>query len=134
MSLHHIAERLAHSNAPVWLGKVIRDFGITVKVFRSEQSVHRDVYGVEAGDEKSSAVGSVDVALVSDDFFPVDFHAGGAFNEGWLYTRSPIVGVGDRVEVVRVDGRTRRFKVESQVSLGTTESSFKRFRVVALGD
>lgn len=106
-----------------------------VSIFRVVKNVQTSVYGRESGEEGSQKVADIDCILVGDDFFPADSFAAGSFTEGWLYTTSKLLQVGDRVDVERGSKEgTRRYKVEALHKVGTSRAVFHKFRLSAIGD
>jgi hypothetical protein len=130
-------ENVLSQNYEAWLlNKELHGYeSHTVSVFRVVKNVHTTVYGKEAGEEASQKIGDINCILVGDDFFPADSHSAGSFQEGWLYTTSDKVDVGDRVEVIRSANQgTRRYQVTRRDKVGTTRMVFQKFRLSALGD
>ena len=106
-----------------------------VSIYRVVKDVHTDVYGREAGEEGKNKVAEIDCLLVGDDFFPSDSYAAGTFQEGWMYTTSDKVQVGDRVELLRpASDATRRYQVVALHRMGTSRAVFKKYKLSAIGD
>ena len=135
MSIFQSVEEIIAVNSETWLEHLLLKFSIDIRVFKPAQTTHRTVYGNEAGEESFSEKCRVDGIVTGDDFYPTDPYSAGTFQEGWLYVRAiDDVNVGDRIEIARRDGRTRRFNLEKSFSIGVSTSVFKRFRIAALGD
>jgi len=117
-----------------YLKNLILRFGLVIEVYRSQQNVHKSVYGTVAGAENSSPIGTIDGIVIGDAFFPADSSESGALTEGYMYTTSDIVRAGDRIEIKRKDSSTSRYKVESVEDLGLTQAVFYKYRISALGD
>lgn len=136
MGLYNTVEQtmLSSTYGEVGLTHLIAQWGIRVAVFKPPQTVFRDVYGKQAGEEGFTQAAEIDAVVLNDQFAPIDARKAGTFIEGWMYARDPKVNVGDRVEVIRDDGRSRRFKVDEVQGIGTTTSVLKRFKILAIGD
>ena len=135
MSIFQSVEEIIAVNSETWLEHLLLKFSTDIRIIKPVQTTHRTVYGNEAGEEAFSEKCRVDGIVTSDDFYPTDAYSAGSFQEGWLYVRATDdVNVGDRIEISRQDGRTRRFKVEKSFGIGVSTSVFKRFRIAALGD
>jgi len=113
-------------------------WGIEIYVYRNQEDIATEVYGIDAGARLTDAYDTTKITgiLVGDDFFAADAQFAGTFQEGWLYTLSDYVEVNDIVAPKRFDDvspRDRKYKVEKLQSLGMTTSIMKRFRLSALG-
>lgn len=129
-------EAVLEKNAENWLMNM-ELHGINsqrVALFRVVKDVHTSVYGREAGEEGKNKVAEFDCLLVGDDFFPSDAHSAGGFAEGWMFTTNKEVQSGDRVQVLREDGRGRRYQVQSIHRVGSSRAVFKKWRLSAIGD
>lgn len=134
MSLLPDIERILGENSFNRLGTIENKFAVSVKVFKPVNNVYSNVYGRDSGEESQHPSETIQAVVIGDDFFPADPRSGGGFKEGWLFTTSNVVNVGDRVEIERADCRHRRYEVLSMQSLGSSRSVFKKFRLSALGD
>lgn len=108
-------------------------YGIECKIFKVKKNVYSSVYGKESGEEISQPI-SLRLLITNDTFSPADSVAAGTLTEGWIYSNSQELNVGDRVEISRDDGRSRRFKIEGIYTLGSTTSVIKKYKIVSLGD
>lgn len=134
MSLLEFVEGYYKEQLTTRLQDVVNRYGLQLRVFRATPNVQQKVYGVQSGSEQSEMLGTIDAVLTGDDFFPSDGGSSGAFQEGWMYTTSPLPRTGDRVEIVRNDSRTFRFKIVSSDDVGYSDRVFKKYRLSALGD
>ena len=108
-------------------------YGINCNIYKVKKNVYSNVYGKESGEELSQPIAKT-LLITNDAFTPADSVSAGTLTEGWMYSNSKDLNVGDRVEVYRSDGRGRRFKIEGVYSLGTTTSVIKKYKIVSLGD
>jgi hypothetical protein len=134
MSLLVDIERIIKHNSCGWLVALEKYQATKIKFFHAVKNNFTTVYGVDSGEENVVHHGEFEAIVVNDDFFPIDPLSGGAFKEGWLFTNSTLIDVGDRVELDREDSRSRRYKIISKQSIGTTTSVFLKYRLSALGD
>lgn len=108
-------------------------YGIECRIYKVKKNVFSNVYGKESGEELSQPM-AMRLLITNDTFSPADSVSAGTLTEGWVYSNSDQLNVGDRIEVSRKDGRNRRFKIEGVYSLGSSTSVIKRFKIVSLGD
>lgn len=105
-----------------------------VKLYRAVKNVFSDVYGRESGEEGVHLVAEIDSLVVGDSFFAGDTSSSGTFEQGWLFTTSNQVMVGDLADLYREKDGTRRYKVSALHKVGSTRTVFKKYRLSALGD
>ena len=127
-------ERYLSCNTSCWLESLINLYGVEFHVFKPAPGVFTDVYGQEAGDEYPNCHGPYVGIVVGDDFFPTDANSAGAFQEGWLFVNTCKAESGDLMSIDRDDGKSRRYKIMSKQSLGTTRSVFHKYKLSAVGD
>jgi len=106
---------------------------IELILYKAVKSVHTKVYGVEAGEEGVLPAGKIQALVAGDTFTSIDNHQAGTLEEGWLFTTSNLINVGDLVQIQRTDLRERKYKVVSLLGVGTTLSVFKKFKLSAAG-
>lgn len=133
-SLYENIEQNLKTNNEVYLDTLEKMWAQTIELFETRQDKFSKVYGKSSGAVKTSSKGEIQAIVIGDDFFPIDNASAGTFEEGWLYTSSSLVKVGDLVDLHRVDDRKRRYKVDSTMHIGTTTSVFKKYRISAIGD
>ena len=107
---------------------------ITLGVFKRRIDIQTTVYGLDAGEESLYPAGEIEALVAGDSFFPSDLASAGTLTEGWLYTSSTLLSVGDLVELKRSDQRTRRYKVVVPERVGSSQSVFIKFKLSAIGD
>jgi len=110
-----------------------RIHGIPLIIRHAKIDEHTSVYGVEAGEEYGDET-EITGIVTGDDFFPTAAMSSGAFQEGFLYTTSTEVRVGDELEINSTDNRRRKYKIVSKEALGTTTDVFSRYQLSAKGD
>lgn len=108
-------------------------YGVACKIYKVKENVFSTVYGKESGEELSAPV-SARFMITNDSFTPMDSHSAGTLTEGWIYSNTDKLNVGDRVEVSRSDGRSRAYKVDGIFTLGSSTSVIKRYKIISLGD
>jgi hypothetical protein len=86
-----------------------------------------------AGDEGYTDAGSADVLITNDNFEAFDAREAGTLSEGLLFQAGSLIQPGDRVEVKRVDGRSRRYTVEEPLTTGMTVSILPHFKIISIG-
>lgn len=104
-----------------------------LELHKQLDDVHSDVYGIDSGDTTGEPICIVGI-VTGDEFFPTGGFSSGSFTQGWLYTSSRYVEVGDTLSIATSDDLTRRFKIESVHALGSTQDVFKRYKLAALGN
>jgi hypothetical protein len=127
-------ERILKERASNYLSVLEQRFSVKCILHRVVQNTETRVYGVEAGEEGYKRHSEFSGIVTNDNFFPSDDYSSGTMAEGYLYTTSTSPQVGDLVEVHRGDKKSRRFKIETLESLGTTEKTFKKFKLSSVGD
>ena len=133
MTLYQKIERNLRDNNLVYLRTLEKTMGIEIRYYRHEGGLYNEVYGNESGE----VVGDFECftgLVTGDSFFPSSMFGSGSFERGFMYTSSETPKVGGVVEVVSYDGRSRRFKIESKLDLGTTTQVFRRYDISAIGD
>lgn len=133
MSIIETMEAILESQVTQRIDFLENLYGISCKIYKTKENVFSTVYGKESGEELSAPI-SVRLIITNDTFSPMDSHSAGTLTEGWIYSNSDKINVGDRVEVSRKDGRTRRYKVDGVFTLGSSTSVIKRYKIVSLGD
>ena len=103
-------------------------------MYKAVDNVFNKVYGRDSGEENYIVHDTIQAIVIGDDFFPLDLSSGGSFKEGWLFTTSDKVNVGDRVEFNRDDCLSRRYHVETILNIGSSKMVFRKIRISALGD
>lgn len=127
-------ERILKERQNAYLGVLEQRFSVKCLLFRVVQTTESRVYGVEAGEESYKKHSDFSGIVTNDNFFPSDNYSAGTMNEGYLYTTSTSPQVGDLVQISREDLKSRRFKIESLESLGTTDRAFKKLKLSSVGD
>lgn len=123
-SIHSVFPGLATKEGLNWLKLTAKD-SIDIK----DTSTALAVLGLTSGATESNSV-TIDAIITADKFTPMDSFSIGTLEEGILYDPSGTVNVGDVVEVLRADGRNRRFKVaEAPEAIGNTTTVLERFRI-----
>jgi len=122
-------EQHIKNNNHVFLKTLIKRYGIWVKVYEIQKNRYSKVYGSQSGEVKEKNPKKLKVIVIGDDFFP----SGQAFQEGWLYTTSDYIKVGQTIEIIRKDDIIRRYKIDTSDIIGTTDTVFKRWKLSALG-
>lgn len=108
---------------------------ITLSVFKVVRIDYpTQVYGLDAGEEGLYPAGEIIALVAGDSFFPSDLASAGTLTEGWLFTTSTLLGVGDLVALKRSDERTRRYKVVTTERVGSSQSVFTQFKLSAIAD
>jgi hypothetical protein len=127
-------EEYSRKQLEVQLKHAIAQYGIKVKLYEASKDVFSKVYGADSGVTNApKLVDEIDAIVTSDDFFPTSATSSGGFIEGWLYTLSPKIQVGQMAEIVTSDGTTNRYMVQVPHGKGLTQIVFKRWKLVALG-
>lgn len=114
-------------------------YGIDLFVYKQTENEYSEVYGISSGAQVDDAYATEKIIgiLIGDDFFETDKTQAGTFQEGWLYTRSDKVDVGDVISVKRFDdnqpSKSRKYKVTYFQALGTTVAIIGRWKLSALG-
>ena len=107
-------------------------YAVNIKVFQVVSDEYSSVYGQESGAVDDSKFEMIEAIITSDDFFPSGPSSSGSFVEGWAYTFSDKLQVGQTVEIKSGDNRIRRYKADSVWAVGTTLDAFKRVKLVSL--
>lgn len=107
---------------------------IVLAVFKARISYETKVYGLDAGEEGVYPAGEITALVAGDAFFPSDLASAGTLTEGWLYTLSPLIQIGDLVELKRSDIRKRRYKVVEADRVGSSQAVFTKFKLSSLAD
>ena len=107
-------------------------FKVKTLVYKSKNDDYSRAYGKQGGKSKLSPDHEIDSLLVGDDWFASDSTSTGTFQEGFMYTESDLVTVGDTIQVTRPDGKDYRYKVDSRQSIGYTSDVLVRFRLSAV--
>lgn len=133
MSLIETWEKILGTQVTQRIDFLVAIYGISCLVYKVKVNVFSNVYGKEAGEELSSPI-PMTLLVTNDSLTPVDRNSAGTFTEGFVYTNRTDINVGDRLEVMRADGRSRRYKFDAIIALGTTTSVMKKYKIVSLGD
>lgn len=133
MSLIETLEGVLKSQVEQRIDFLVNLYGVSCKVYKVKENVFSTVYGKEAGEELSSP-NEVRLVITNDTTVASDANSAGTFTEGWAYTNSHLVTVGDRIEIIRADGKSRKYKVDGEFNLGTSTSVMRKFKIVSLGD
>lgn len=108
---------------------------ITLAVFKAVRIDYRtQVYGLDAGEESLYPAGEIEALIAGDGFFPSDLASAGTLVEGWLFTSSTLISVGDLVSFKRSDQRTRRYKIIMTERVGSSQAVFTKFKLSAIAD
>ena len=134
MKRYEAFERIIKNREIISLKHSIDEWGVDVRVFAPRVSKESRVYGNDSGEVDESKYHDITAILTSDDFFTSGGSVSGNFNEGWLYTNDDNINVGQIVQVLSVDRKTRRYKITEQESIGTTVEIFTRWKIASLGD
>jgi ribosomal protein S8E len=131
----HNAEEYLKKQKQAHLKHLIESYGIKVKLLGVSSGTYNKVYGTDTGvNQKMAPIAEIDCLITSDDFFPTSSSASGGFIEGWLYTNSDKIQVGQIVQVTSSDdGKSRQYRVEGVWARGMTIDVFKRYKIVAMG-
>lgn len=114
------------------LRALIAQYAVTVKIFKVKEDEYSTVYGQESGAVDDSKFDNIEAIITSDDFFPTGPSSSGSFVEGWCYTFSDKLKVGQTMEVRSQDGKTRRYKADSLWAVGVTTDVFFRVKILSL--
>ena len=133
MTLYSKVERVLKSRNRLYLKTLEKTHSIEIRYYRHEGGLYSEVYGMESG-ETWGEVGCFQGMITGDTFFPASMFGSGSFERGFLFSSSDLPHVGGVIEVSSQDGRSRRFKIESKMDLGTTTDVFTRFDISAMGD
>ncbi len=133
MSIVSTYENILSNFTKYRIDYLLRLFGYKCKLYKVKTNVYSDVYGRDAGEELSTPI-NITLLVVTDTFHPVDSNSAGTLTEGWVFTDTSDLSVGDRIELVRHDGLNRLFRVDSIHSLGQYTTVISKYRIVALAD
>ncbi len=114
------------------LRALLEQYAVKVKVFTPKKDTFSKVYGEESGSIDNATFEEIDAILTSDDFFPSGPGSSGSFIEGWAYTFSDKIKVGNTVEVRSGDSRVRRYKADGVWAVGMTTDVFRKVKLVSL--
>lgn len=109
-------------------------YGLPMKVYEQKQNVETSVYGTSSGNIENVFLKDINGILVSTDFFESDSGYAGDFEEGLLYTMYPDVPVGSYVELDRMDGKIKRYKIKNLKEIGLSTGILHRYEISAVGD
>jgi len=111
--------------------------GILAKLYKKIDSVYDTYYGPQYTDDDSSneevEPTEIKILMSGSSRNVFDLQVADASEVSAMFSLDE-VGIGDVIEVVRGDGRTRKYKVISVEGIGTTEVVAWNFKVSALGE
>lgn len=127
-------EKVIKEQGEAGLDHLLYYYGIELEVFRDIKEdeysrVHRHRSGV-ATEKFKDIVGM----LQGDDYFEADDASSGNFEAGFLYSRDADILVGDTLKIKSEDKKSRRYKIESKISIGLTTEVFTKWKIINLGD
>ncbi len=136
MTLLNRIESTLKQISDVQLKQLMILWGLDLKVFDQIEDVYSRVYGTSSGRRKTGKDFNIVRGItIGDDFFPSGPFSSGTFQEGWLYTEDlDKIKPGQFVDVPSLDGKSRRYHVKSLHDIGTTQSVFARYKLIAVGD
>lgn len=114
------------------LRALMESYAVKIKVFQPKKDEYSNVYGEESGAVDDSKFDLIDAIITSDDFFPSGPSSSGSFVEGWCYTFSDKLRIGQTVEIRSGDGKTRRYKADGVWAVGLTTDVFHRIKLLSL--
>lgn len=133
MSLLHTIESVVKTSVTNQVSLLTSLFSVKCRLHKPVKDTYSEVYGIHSGVEKADFI-EIDLLCIGDTSSPFDQRSVGTFQEGWVFTNDVRVEVGDQIDVIREDGRGRRYKIERKESIGTTDKVFSKFRLSAMGD
>jgi hypothetical protein len=133
MTLFEQAEKYFSEYNKSRLNYLISYKGVTLKLFKANQTIERSVYGNHAGSEDGNFICEFKGLLTDagSSFFSSSPSSSGGFQEAYLYTTLEEVNVGDLIEVKRL-GKSKRYKVESNLTSGVTEVIAQKFKLTSV--
>lgn len=109
-------------------------YGQDVNLYEMKSDEYSRTYGRSSGN-LSGDYTSVCAIIVNNDVVPLGPNSAGSFTTGALYTsNSHEVNIGQVVEILSGDNRSRRFKITKKESYGVTTDVFHRYEIQSIGD
>lgn len=130
-NLFKSVERVKKEQSDVALKHLMINWGTPMLILKPVKNATSRVYGTESGEVSGKPVKIIGL-ITSDDFFPTGPTQAGTFTEGWLYTESTEVDVGDKLRIEGDAGRVRDYEVTERHSLGQTTNVFQRWKLSSI--
>lgn len=107
--------------------------GIELRLYRVEKDEYSRVYGRQSGEMNENYQTFCGV-LINNDVIPVSETEGGSMTNAILITSfEEDIAAGSYIDMVRSDGRTKRFAVIQKEAIGTTEVVWTQYNLSAVG-
>ena len=109
--------------------------GLELELYREDNK--GDDYANAYGSSAGGTVGKVKEfkgVLQGNDFIQKSDHFSGNFEEGFLYCREVDLRATDVIKIKNTEGVTRKYKIDSEESIGFTTKIFKQWKLTNLGD
>lgn len=134
MTLYKKGEEILKNSCTGRIKVLLDEWGQDIVIYKQTEDVYTDVYGYTAKADISLAGSTVEIIgiFVSDDFFSQDSLSAGGFQNGFLYTYSDQVEIGDVVALKRDDNKNKFYKVEQQQVIGMTQAVTYRYSISAV--
>lgn len=111
---------------------LIDNQGVDINVYKRTKDEYDGVYGINAGSTQNVPI-IVRGIITGEMAIPTDSYSAGLLQEGYLYTTSTNIDVGDVVGLVRQDNKKRKFKIEQKEGIGYTKHIITRYKLSSLG-
>jgi len=132
-SIYAKIEEIAKNRQTAAIKKALQHWSIKIKIYKALNDVYANVYGKDTG-SYASKYKAFNAVITNDDFFPAGLSASGTFQTGYMYIDSEYPDVGDKIEVIRGDGKSHNFKITSKEGIGMSTEIMYRYKLSSVSE